>query len=173
MELILGYALIFLARVVDVTLSTIRTLMVVQGRKVQAAIIGFFEVGIYVTALGKVVSGLDNPFNLLAYCAGFACGNYVGITIENKIALGNLSAQIILKTAENHDLVDKLRKSGFGVTIIQGVGINGPKEVLNIALNRKDLNKLRKTINEFEKDAFVTVNSINPISGGYFNTVKK
>ncbi len=173
MELLLGYAMIFMFRVVDVTLTTIRTLMVVQGRKVQAAMIGFFEVGIYITALGKVVSGLDNPLNLLAYCAGFACGNYVGITIENKIALGNLSAQIILKTAENHDLVDKLRESGFGVTIIQGEGINGPKEVLSVALNRKDLNKLRITINEFEKDAFVTVNSINPISGGYFTSIKK
>jgi len=87
MSLLLGYALIFFARVVDVTLATIRTLMVVQGRKVQAAMIGFFEVGIYITVLGKVVSGLDNPFNLLAYCAGYAAGNYVGITIENKIAL--------------------------------------------------------------------------------------
>ncbi len=77
----------------DVTLSTIRTLMVVQSRKVQAAIIGFFEVIIYVTALGKVVGSLDNPFNLLAYGLGFACGTYVGITVENKIALGNLGAK--------------------------------------------------------------------------------
>lgn len=173
MELLLGYALIFISRVTDVSLATIRTLMVVQGRRVQAAIIGFFEVGIYVTALGKVVSNLDNPLNLLAYCAGFACGNYVGITIENKIAMGNLSAQIILKTAENHDLVDALREAGFGVTIIQGAGIKGPKEVLNVALNRKDLSKLRSIINEFEKEAFVTVSTINPISGGYFRAIKK
>jgi len=120
MPLLFGYALIFFARVVDVTLSTIRTLMVVQGRKPLAALIGFFEVGIYISVLGKVVTSLDNPYNLLAYCAGFAAGNYVGITIENKIALGNLSAQIILKTAENKELVDTLRDNGFGVTVIQG-----------------------------------------------------
>ena len=173
MPILFGYALIFLARVVDVTLATIRTLMVVQGRKTQAALIGFFEVGIYITVLGKVVSGLDNPFNLLAYCAGYAAGNFVGITIENKIALGNLSAQIILATADNHELVDALRANGFGVTIIQGEGIKGPKEVLNIALNRKDLNKLKKLIYEFDMDAFITVNSTNPISGGYFAPSKK
>lgn len=173
MSMLFGYALIFCARVVDVTLATIRTLMVVQSRKLQAAIIGFFEVGIYITVLGKVVSGLDNPLNLLAYCAGFATGNIVGITIENKIALGNLSSQIILKTANNHELVSALRENGFGVTIIQGEGINGPKEILNIALNRKDLNKLKKLVYEFEKEAFITVSSINPISGGYFTTIKK
>lgn len=173
MSLLFGYAIIFLARVLDVTLSTIRTLMVVQGRRVQAAIIGFFEVGIYVTALSSVVSGLDDPLKLLAYCLGFATGNFVGITIENKIALGNLSAQIILKTTENHDLVSSLRDNGFGVTIIQGEGINGPKEILNVALNRKNLNDLKKLVYEHEANAFITVNNINPISGGYFTTIKK
>ena len=173
MSLVLGYAIIFLARVVDVTLSTIRTLMVVQGRKGFAALIGFFEVGIYITVLGQVVRSLDNPFNLLAYCLGFAAGNYVGITIENKIALGNLSVQIMLKSAENKELVDTLRVNGYGVTIIQGEGINGPKEVLTIILNRKNLNGLKKLVYDFEENAFMTVSSINPISGGYFASVKK
>ena len=91
-KMILGYLFIFFARVVDVTCSTIRTLMVVQGRKLHAAIIGFFEVTVYITALGKVVDSLDNPMNLLVYGLGFACGNYVGIMVENRIALGNLGA---------------------------------------------------------------------------------
>lgn len=170
---LLGYLLIFFARVTDVTLSTIRTLMVVQGRKMQAALIGFFEVGIYVTALSKVVNSLDNPLNLLAYCLGFATGNYVGITIENKIALGNLSAQIILRTSDNTELISSLRENGFGVTIIVGQGIEGSRDVLNVALNRKDLNKLKKLVYDINKDAFITVSSINPISGGYFASVKK
>ncbi|CCQ95951.1 conserved hypothetical protein [[Clostridium] ultunense Esp] len=77
MNFIIGYLLIFFARVSDVTLATIRMLMVVQGRKVQAAIIGFFEVSIYVTALSKVVSSLDNIGNLLAYALALP----VGITL--------------------------------------------------------------------------------------------
>lgn len=173
MEMFLGYALIFFARVIDVSMATTRTLMVVQGRRLQAAFIGFFEVGIYVTALGRVVSSLDNPFNLLAYCLGFAAGNFVGITIENKIALGNLSAQIILKTSNNEELVNQLRQNGFGVTILEGQGIEGPREVLNVALNRKDLTKLKNLVDSIDKHAFMTVNNISPIRGGYFTTMKK
>ncbi|SRR5690554_1741700 len=173
MEMFLGYALIFLARVIDVSMATTRTLMVVQGRRLQAALIGFFEVGIYVTALGKVVSSLDNPMNLLAYCLGFAAGNFVGITIENKIALGNLSAQIILKTSNNEELVNQLRQNGFGVTIIEAQGIEGPREVLNVALNRKDLTKLKNLVDSIDEKAFMTVNNISPIRGGYFSSIKK
>ncbi|NLK43626.1 MAG: DUF2179 domain-containing protein [Tissierellia bacterium] len=173
MEFILGYLFIFFARVTDVSLATIRTLMVVQGRKLQAALIGFFEVSIYVTALSKVVSSLDNPLNLLSYALGFACGNYLGITIENKIALGNLAVQIILKISEKEELIQELRDKGFGVTVIEGQGLEGTKEILNVAINRKDLETLKKKVYEYDKNAFITVNNINPISGGFFASVKK
>lgn len=173
MGFLTGYLFIFFARVSDVSLSTFRTLMVVQGRKVPAAIIGFFEVSIYITALSKVVSSLDNPFNLLAYALGFACGNYVGITIENKIALGNLAVQIILKKSGNKELMEVLRENRFGVTVIVGQGLEGTKDILNVAINRKDLNSLKKIVYEYDKNAFITVNNTNPISGGYFATNKK
>ena len=173
MGFLLGYLLIFFARVSDVTLSTIRMLMVVQGRKVQAAIIGFFEVSIYVTALGKVVSSLDNIGNLLAYALGFACGNYIGITIENKIALGNLAVQIILKGSDSIELIENLRETGFGVTVINGHGKEGTREILQLAINRKDLDKLKNMVYSFDEGAFITVNTISPISGGYFSTIKK
>ena len=169
----LGYVLIFVARVCDVSLATVRTLMVVQGRKMQAAVIGFFEVTIYIVALNKVVSSLDNPMNLLFYALGFAAGNYVGITIENKIALGNLGAQIILKTDDNKELVDRLRDNNFGITVMSGYGKDGPREVLNVALNRKDLMKLKNLVYEYDEKAFITVNNISPISGGFFSPIGK
>ncbi len=168
-----GYLFIFLARVADVTLATIRMLMVVQGRKIHAAIIGFFEVSIYVTALSKVVGNLDNPGNLLAYALGYACGNYIGITIENRIALGNLAAQVILKEENNIELIKKLRDSGFGVTVLHGEGKEGSREILQIAINRKDLANLKNIVYSYDKEAFITTNSVNPISGGYFSTIKK
>lgn len=169
----LGYLLIFVARVCDVSLGTFRTLMVVQGRKTQAAIIGFFEVTIYIVALGKVVSSLDNPMNLLFYALGFAAGNYVGITIENKIALGNLGAQIILKTDDNNELIAKLREKEFGTTVMKGYGKDGPREVLSVALNRKDLTRLKDIVYEYDSKAFITVNNISPISGGFFSSSKR
>ncbi|QQY80202.1 uncharacterized protein YebE (UPF0316 family) [Keratinibaculum paraultunense] len=168
------YLIIFFARVVDVTLATIRTLMVVQGRKIHSAVIGFFEVSIYVAALGKVVSNLDDPRNLLAYALGFACGNYIGITIENRIALGNLVVQIVLSSDGNDfELAEKLRNSGFGVTILHGEGKEGSKKVLQVAINRKDLDKLEKIVYNYDGKAFITTSSVNCVSGGYFSTSKK
>lgn len=171
--LIAGYLIIFISRVVDVSMSTMRTLMVMQGRKLQASMIGFFEIIIYITALNKVVSGLDNPLNLLAYALGFACGTYVGILIEGKIALGNLGAQVILKTDDNDELIGTLRDNGFGVTVLEGQGKEGRREILSIAMNRKDLDNLRNLVTKFEPKAFITVNSISPIGGGYFSAIKK
>lgn len=171
--MILGYILIFVARVIDVSMATVRTLLVVQGLKIQASILGFFEIIIYVLALNSVVGALDNPMNLLVYAIGFAMGNYVGITIENKIALGKMSAQIILKTMDNDELIDILRDNGFGVTIMQGKGIKGKKEILIVALNRKDVVRLRNLVYEIDDTAFMTVNSISPIRGGYFTGMKK
>ena len=169
----LWYLLIFLMRVCDVSLKTFRTLMVVQGRRVQAAFIGFFEVILYIVALGKVVSSLDDPINLLFYALGFATGNYVGITIENKIALGNLGAQIILKTDKNQDLINSLRAKKFGITVMEGYGKDGPREVLYVALNRKDLVKLKNIVYEYDPKAFITVSNISPVSGGFFSTTKR
>lgn len=171
--MIIGYLFIFFARVIDVTLATVRTLMVMQSRKLQAAIIGFFEVTVYMAALGKVVDSLDNPINLIVYGLGFACGNYVGIMVEDKIALGNLAAQIILSAPENEELIQILREKQFGVTIMEGQGIEGSRKILNIALNRKDLKKLKDTVYDFDEKAFIVVSNINPISGGFFHSVKK
>lgn len=173
MGIFLGYLIIFLARVTDVTLSTIRMLMVMQGRKTQAAIIGFFEICIYVTALSKVVNSLDNIGNLFAYAFGFACGTYVGMTIENRIALGNLSAQVVLKGDNNVELVGALRESGFGVTVLEGQGREGNRKVLHLVINRKDLDKFKNIVYAYDDEAFITVSSIDPISGGYFSSGKK
>lgn len=173
MGLIIGYLFIFLARVTDVTLATIRMLMVVQGRKFHAAIIGFFEVTIYVTVLGKVVSSLDNIGNLLAYALGFACGNYIGIIIENKIALGKIAAQVVLKGDNNQELIGILRENGFGVTVINGCGREGNSQILHMAINRKDLEHLKEIIYDYDEKVFITANSINPISGGYFSSLRK
>ena len=173
MEFLLAYAVIFLARVADVTLATFRTLMVVQGRGVQAAIIGFFEIIIYVTALGTVVNNLDDPWKILSYALGFACGNYLGVLMEGKVALGNLSVQIILKTGDNEELKEQLRNTGFGLTGLMGHGLEGEKEILNLVINRKDLKALQGLIYEYDPTAFITVGNINPISGGYLLPTKK
>src|SRR6056297_1513927 len=114
-ELILGSILIFLARVMDVSMGTIRTLMVVRGKRIYAALIGFFEVTIYIIALQKVVTSLDRPLNLIAYSLGLAAGNYFGSLLEEKMALGQISAQLI-PGKNQQQMIKNLREAGFGVT---------------------------------------------------------
>lgn len=171
-SLVGGYLFIFFARVIDVSLATLRTLMIVRGRRLQAACIGFFEVSVYIVALNKVVKNLDNPLNLLMYALGFATGNFVGSFVEEKIAMGNISAQVIPKN-KCSELLETLRSQGFGVTVIEGLGLKGPRKILNISLKRRDLPRLLDCIEKIDPEAFVTVTDARATRGGYFRRTQK
>lgn len=170
LSLLAGYAFIFCARVIDMSLSTMRTLMIMRGKRFQAAIIGFFEVIVYIVALNKVVGGLDNPTNLLAYALGFATGNYVGISIEEKLAIGLIMVQII---SSDSSLSETLRAKGFGVTTLEGLGKDGPRYVLMVSLPRKALNQLMELIDKVDETAFIMVLDTRSIRGGYFKQTTK
>lgn len=165
LSIIGGYLFIFTARVMDVTLATTRTLMLVRGHGLKAAAIGFFEVTIYITALNRVVGGLDNPFKLLAYALGFATGNIVGSWVEGKLAIGLATAQVITKCS---DLAETLRKEGYGVTMIEGRGKEGRREVLIISLPRKELPRLMDIVEDCDEGAFVMIMDTKASKGGYY-----
>ena len=169
-SLIGGYLFIFLARVVDMSLTTMRTLMLVRGKGLIAASIGFFQVIIYITALNKVVSGLSNPVNLLAYALGFATGNYMGTLIEEKLAIGLTTVQII---SHKNGIGDKIRDMGFGVTSLEGKGREGIKEVLIVSLPRKELDNLLAFIDKNDSHAFITIMDTRASKGGYFKQTVK
>ncbi|MCG8540799.1 MAG: DUF2179 domain-containing protein [Clostridia bacterium] len=171
--MLFNYLFIFIARVIDVSLFTIRMLFIVRGKRMQAAIIGFFEVIIYIVALGTVVSGLSDYRNLIVYALGYACGNYVGSFIEEKLAIGKITAQIVCKHGNGHRLAEKLRDNGFGVTLVEGEGRDGKRHVLNVMLNRKDTNDLYKILDPLEQKPFVTVFDIRSIKGGYFTKMRR
>ncbi len=160
-----GYLLVFAARVCDVSMCTVRTLMVVRGKKFYAALIGFFEVIIYVLVLNKVFANLDNPLNIIFYAAGFATGNIVGGVIEEKLAVGVLTVQVITMKSPL-ELTEILRKQGYGVTLIEGQGREGVRYILQIILVRKMLCKLKKTIDDWDSHAFWTVFDARQTRGG-------
>jgi uncharacterized protein YebE (UPF0316 family) len=166
LELFLGYLLIFTARFLDISMATTRMLLVFRGRRLQASLIGFFEVIIYIYALNMVVQHLDNVVNLFMYALGFAAGNYAGSYIEEKMALGHVTIQVIPK-GENLTLVEKLREEGYGVTAIEGWGREGKRQILNILVRRRDLDKMMRVIDELDHDSFVTVMETKFIQGGY------
>ncbi|SKC92491.1 DUF2179 domain-containing protein [Maledivibacter halophilus] len=171
--MLLGYLFIFIARVADVSLFTIRMLFIVRGKRVQAALLGFVEVIIYITALGKVVSGLSDYRNLLVYALGYACGNIVGSFLEEKLAIGKITAQIVCSHCDGKILAENLRDEGFGVTVVEGEGRDGKRYILNVMMNRKNIKKLYNILDQLEKRPVVTVFDIKSIKGGYFAKMKR
>lgn len=171
MSLFLNVIFIFFARVSDVTLSTVRILMIMRGRSATAAGIGFAEVCIYVLALSRVIGSLENPVLLIAYALGFSAGTYTGGYVEERLAIGYATAQVIaLKKAEL--MAEKLREEGFGVTIVEGRGREGVHEILHVLLKRKNIPNLLSLITETDQQAFVSIMDTRKILGGYFSKIK-
>ncbi len=163
---------IFFARIFDVSLSTVRILMLTRGKRLPAAILGFFEVSIYITALSQVVGSLDKPWKILVYALGFSCGTLVGGYLEEKMAVGYTFVELVPKN-QPLELVTALRDENFGVTLLEGEGRSGPRYILNIILRRKDLSRLRAVIDRVDPDAFYTILDARGTKGGYIMGVKK
>ena len=172
MELLLNLGFIILARVTDVSLSTIRMLMLVRGRRITAAGLGFFEVTIYLLALGRVVQHLDDPLKIIAYGLGFSLGTILGGVIEERLAIGHTLVQVIPKNRCG-ELIRRLRAENFGVTVLEGQGRSGPRSILNITLRRKNLPQLLRCVDELDPIAFVTIFDARKTKGGFILGNKK
>lgn len=167
MTFLLSALFIFLARVIDMSLGTLRILMLMRGRSLNASLIGFFESLLYIAALGEVIKRLDNPLNMVFFAGGFAAGNFVGSFIEERIALGYVNVQVI--SVEAHEtLQTTLREAGFGVTSLDCCGKDGMHHILYILLRRRDLDRLIKLINAEDPRAFVSIFDARKILGGFF-----
>lgn len=172
LSMILMCIFIFISRVCDVTFMSIRTILLTKGMSKMAAIMGFFEVLIYIIVLGKVVSSLDNPFYLISYALGYASGNYIGSKIEAFLAFGDAQMRIVLPTSQENVVCD-LRNMGYGVTVFRGEGKDGERVMLMINLKRKQITDIYNYINKNDIKAFVSTNDITSYAGGYLSVHKK
>ncbi|MDD2695480.1 MAG: DUF2179 domain-containing protein [Anaerolineales bacterium] len=163
----LGAGFIFLLRVSDMTLDTLRVLVVMRGRKSLAWLLGFFQSGIFVIAISSVLSNLDNPLNMIGYAAGFATGNVVGMMIEERLAIGHIHLRIVssrLGTA----IADRLREEGYAITEIPGRGKDGAVTVLECSVLRKNVQWVRHIVNEVDPSAFITAEDVRPVRRGFW-----
>lgn len=151
--------LICLARVVDVSMGTVRSLLANKGHKKVAPIIGFFEVTIWVSAMGVVVQNLGHWQNLLAYGLGYALGNFLGIYIEERIALGNSVVRIITNQ-DAHQLAAKLREMGYRATLLTGEGNTSEVSVIFLLVRRRTLRSLIPMIKAYNPHAVYSVEDI-------------
>ncbi|MBU1095980.1 MAG: hypothetical protein CVV23_15910 [Ignavibacteriae bacterium HGW-Ignavibacteriae-2] len=163
-ETILGALLIMVMRITDVTIGTFRTILVVQGKKYYAAIAGFFEVLIWITAMKFIVGNLDNNLNLLAYAIGFAIGNILGITTEEKIGLGYVQINVISRYAADK-IADSLRVSKYGVTLLPAEGGSGGMAIIVAIVRRRDTRNVVKIIDGIDPKAFITFQHSRPYRG--------
>ncbi len=159
--------LIFLARVCDVTIGTLRLVSVSRGYKTIAPVLGFVEVLIWIVVIGKVMQNLDNWLYSIAFAAGFATGNYVGMCIEEKLAMGLSVVQIITKM-DSSQLVKSLREHGYGATVIDAEGDSGNVKVIYSMVNRSDLENIEQLIGKFNPKAFYSVEDVRFAKSGIF-----
>ncbi len=161
---------IFFLRVGDMTLDTIRLLFVVRGKKGLAWALGFFQALIFVIAISSVLENLENPLNILAYAAGFATGNVVGMWIEEKLAIGYTQFTIISST-RGAAIAEQIRAAGFAVTELSARGRDGTVNVLQVNVRRKETSNLETIVLEADPEAFVTVEEVSPGSPGFLESL--
>ena len=171
MENIVGALLIMGLRMVDVSLGTFRTIMVVQAKKYLAGSIGFVEVLIWIFAMRYIFQNLDNTYNLIGYALGFSIGNILGIFLEEKVAMGYVQVNIIsLRFADK--MANELRKANFGVTILPAEGGTGGMSLIVILIRRRDLPSAKQIIDSIDKKSFLTIQHSRPYRGFIHGTRK-
>ena len=166
--LLLTCLLIAVARITDISLDTIRTVAIIQGRGMFAATLGFFEALIYILVVAQVLTSFSQSQHAwayaIAYAAGFAAGTYVGVAIEQRLAFGRQMVTAI--TRKSHEAVNTLRGRGYRVTEFEGRGRDGNVHVLFIHVSRRSVPALTMALRELDPDCYYVINDVRAASSG-------
>ena len=167
LDLWLGAGLIFILRLLNMAVDTVRALMVMRGRKPIVWLLGFIQTMIYVVVLNTIIQDLGNWINLLMYAAGFASGNVIGMGVEERMALGHAHVQII-STQLGTAIAERLRQDGYAVTEFSGRGRDGTVTLISAAVLRKNIEIVRSIVEKVDESAFISAENLNPIRRGYW-----
>jgi len=166
-SLILLPLLICCARIIDVSLGTLRIIFVSKGFRLMASVMGFFEVLIWIIVISQVMQNLDSIVNYLAYALGFSLGSFVGMTIERRLSLGMAIIRVIT-ALDSQELIGFMRKEGYGVTVLDAEGASGRVNVILTVIKRTDIARVIGHIKRFNPKAFYTVEDIQTVTEGVF-----
>ena len=159
--------LIMAARIIDVSLSTLRIVYLMKGEKLFAASLGFFESMIWLIAISQIIQNVTNVSAYIGWAAGFALGNYFGLIIEERLAVGKLIVRVIT-AVEAQALIEKLKDSGYGVTHIDGQGTAGKVKLIFCVIQREQFERVVEIIHSFNPKAFYTVEDVRTAREGVF-----
>jgi uncharacterized protein YebE (UPF0316 family) len=159
--------IVFFARVSDVTLGTIRIIFISRGKRNLAPLLGFVEVFIWITVVSQIVSHAHNILAYLAYAAGFATGAFVGMYIEDRLAIGTQIVRTIVQN-NSQELIGNLHNAGYGVTCVDGQGVNGPVKLIYTIVLRKNLPDVLAIIHRTHPHAFLSIEDLRSTQAGVF-----
>lgn len=166
--------LIFLSRTCDVSLGTLRNVLASKGKKKIVPFIGFFEVLIWLVAVSSILNNLNNIMCYVGWAGGYATGIYLGLTIEEKLALGTQVIRIITANNQTEEFTEQLSKKGFGYTCQEAQGSRGPVKMIFTVVERKKIKEVIEIINQFLPQSFYSIEDIrHTTQKGYATTEKK
>lgn len=154
---------IFFARILDVSIGTLRIMFVSKGFRAKASMLGFVEVLLWIIIVVQIFQNLDNWMNYIAYAGGFAAGNFIGMYVEEKMKVGVQMFRIIVGSGKEV-LIEKLKEADFRVTTVDGDGKNGPVKIIFTITKRKRWNELAGIVSEYAPDAFYSVEDVKHVS---------
>ena len=160
--------LIFMARVADVSINTLRFMFMMNGKKNIVPILGFFEALIWLLAIGQIFQNIDNPLSYLAYAGGFAMGNYVGMTIDEKLALGRVLVRVITPNPLPI-LLEFMKEKNYRFTSVDAEGRYGKVNLLFTVMKRDQLPEFISQVKQMDEKAFYTIESVKRVSEDDFN----
>ncbi|NLW71858.1 MAG: DUF2179 domain-containing protein [Chloroflexi bacterium] len=163
----LGALAIFAVRVVSIAMDTLRFMLTIRGNKTISWILGFIQSTVYVVIIGVILTNMENVLNIVAYSAGFATGNLVGMWIEQKLAFGFSHISIVSKQ-QGFALAEALRMGDYAVTEIPARGRDGIVYLLNLTTRRKMVPEVEKLVRSIDPEAFITTEDITPVRAGYW-----
>jgi uncharacterized protein YebE (UPF0316 family) len=155
-------ALIFLARVADVSINTVRVIFMLNGRRLLSTTLGFFESLIWLMAISQILQNVTNPISYLAYSGGFAAGIYVGMLIEERLAIGNVIVRIISQR-DTKEMITNLRQLGLRTTVLNAEDNNGPVSVIFLISKRQGLKKVTDIVQQTNPMALFTVEGVKSV----------
>jgi uncharacterized protein YebE (UPF0316 family) len=165
----LGALGIFLARLVNIAIDTVRFMFTLRGKQGIAWILGFIESVIFVVVIGSVLTNLENPLNIIGYSAGFATGNVLGMAIEKRLAIGFTHFSIISRD-HSTEIADALRKEGYGVTEIPARGRESNFMLVDCRVRRKQANEVEALALSVDPEAFITAEDVTPRRSGFWRS---
>jgi len=160
--------LIFLARIADVSMETIRVIYISRGIKYLAPIIAFFEIIIWLLAMEVVLKDLSNVANFMAYAFGFASGTYIGLVIEERLSIGTVILRIVTTEESTDEIVSFLESEHYGATSLDAKGTRGDVRMIISLVNRTDVPRITGHIEETNPRAFFSIEDVRYVKQGVF-----